>query len=124
MNKEEIEKQFLFWLQKVLEEGVDLAKAEVPLVLEEFLAYSVIRHGIASAVGLGLLGLALVSARKLLKNRGEMFQNEEGSPLAFFWLTLGLGGLVLGVASLAHNLISFFGAWLAPRGYLLERFLL
>lgn len=121
MKTDEIQKQFLEWLQSTLQGGIDLAKAEVPLMIKELVVYASVTYGVAA------LSLAAFSwvCYCYSKKCWTLFKDENSHSSEEYLI----GVILIGLASAMSagyaicNLTNCLGAWLAPRGYLLERFL-
>ena len=120
MNTDELKKEFLMWLRHQLERGENLASQEVPLVLQEFVQYSMIHHGLSLFFGL----LSLITALVLIFICSKQLRDQREYDITALTGTGAAFSLILGILLVSLHFSPFLGAWLTPRGYLLEKFLL
>ena len=119
MDKEQAKIELIKWLHETLKSGVDVAKQEVPVFLTEFARYAAIEHVSYCLIGLFLLFIGAFLLLKLFKNVKQM---SDGSFTAAILLSSFI--FLIGMVMLLSNIGTALGVLFAPRGYLLERFIL
>lgn len=124
---EESKKMALEYLQKLLtglEQGVDFAKEQVPVVTWEIIAYGRALHTLTLVISICWVVLIVMIYKKWWKYSNTFLPPNfpSDAPIA----AKGFGGVIAGLISLPgfFNFTSAFGpclkSWVAPRLYLIE----
>ncbi len=110
---------YLQYLENTVGKTSDFVSEQTPLLVQEYVRYSAIYHGILVGIGLGLLLVTLICVGVMIR---EFRKNGEGSrpgvmaPCAISGIvSLFMGGILIG-----HNIDCAIKSLVAPRVLVLE----
>lgn len=112
---------YLDKLESAVQKGADIAAEQLPLALQEYIAYCRIDSTVGLATALIFLSGGLLMTRKGVKGLPEMMERDSSSPVPLVFSLVGailaFGGLIAASANYSVCIKS----WVAPRVLLLEK---
>ena len=109
----------LLQLVQSIESGLDIAKVEIPIVLQQLILRDQIFHTITFLMMIGIFGVFAYSMKKGFKN--DFFGSSDPKPIFFVTLISGFASVFcLPVYFGAGAFCKFITVWAAPKLYIIE----